>query len=222
MATDFIIGVPSGQVIYTKPTHISKLKALGYIQYNATLLYYIFKDETYERILNLIKDKDDSKSFVSIQESAERFFEYQANVQNYFIHPTGKVDVTGSVHIKKPTKFPFEFARISGDFIVKNAGIETLKGFPDVVGGDFIISGNLLTTLEFGPSYVGRSYDCSDNFLRTIEGTPDIIKGDFYCQGNYLLNLRNGPTRVMGIIDCRYNVGISLRDAPICTKIISK
>lgn len=224
MSTDYIVGIPSGEVIYINSSNINMLKYTGNIRFDSEISCFIFTDNDRDDVLSIIKKSSNNiKPATDNQRAISYFMSLQKNVEHYSINSRG-VSVVGSIYINggKHKFFPFTFYSISGDFIFKNSELESLKGGPNAVGGDFIVSGNGLFDLVGGPSYVGRDYDCSNNFINYLTGSPDIIKGNFDCSDNFLQNLEDGPSKVDGYLDCSSN---SLKygvEYPDCKNLIMR
>jgi hypothetical protein len=68
-------------------------------------------------------------------------------------------------NLPKYIKFKF----ISGNFMINDCNITTLKGCPDRVNGNFNCSSNKLTSLEFAPKNVERDFVCFKNLKQFSE-----------------------------------------------------
>jgi len=203
ISIDYLLGIPSGQIIDIDYKIVNDLKQAGLISYNQKYTSYIFDDDDYDNILFYLKKRVGSVNVDVIIE----FFDNQKRVNKYFITPDGFVNVDGSIYVDnlKYTKFPFKFKDISGDFIFINCKLLTLEDGPRRVNGHFDVSGNNLIDLVGGPITVRKNYDCNNNKLITLNGAPPIIGGDFNCSNNNLTDLRNGPINVRGFMDCTNN-----------------
>ena len=104
-------------------------------------------------------------------------------IENYTINPDGTIDVNGNVDLsmKKLTKLPLKFNKVSGSFYCNNNQLITLEGSPREIGVHFHCSHNKLTSLEGGPKEVGRYFCCQYNQLTSLEGGPKKVCGNFYC-----------------------------------------
>lgn len=217
LITDYLVGIPSGQIIDINYKQINNLKQDGLVEYNGTLELYVFKDRNYDKILEILGKKPKNNLGIIIE-----FFQKQPKVLKYKINKDA-INVHGSVCVENDdyTELPFSFGDISGDFIFKNCNLVTLKGSPKTVGGYFDVSHNFLIDLVDGPIHVGKSYDCSYNDLITLKGSPAIIKGDFNCSNNNLTELKNGPSKIFGFMDCTKNkLKANLDFEPECFHII--
>lgn len=226
--TDYLIGLPSGQIIDIYYKEINNIKQEGLISYHNNLMSYVFKDEDYEKVMRYLKRKiKEPEKDVSISYSDDymnkltMFFDEQKRVRTYMLTSTG-VEVSGDIYVSNSIlkRIPMKFKRVSGDFIWKDSKLETLDGAPDEVGGSFIVSNNNLSDLTGGPKYVGTLYDCSVNVLLSLEGSPDIIRSDFNCSDNLLITLKGGPKKVKGYFDCSLNQLKSMDGAPDCLHIM--
>ena len=224
---DYLIGLPSGQIIDIHYTDINNLKQEGLIVYNKGLNSYVFKDELYNNILGYLNRNSDNLPKPSIKEEfvdrVADFFDKQRNVRSYIILVGGLIDVNGDIFISggRVKKIPFLFKRVSGDFIMRDCGLENLMGAPEEVGGSFIVCYNNILTLRNGPKYVGGIYDCSENCLISLNGAPETIKGDFNCSGNFLPDLTGAPKTVGDYFDCSDNPLQNIENKPDCKHFIS-
>lgn len=203
---DYLIGIPSGQIIDIDYKMINNLKQEGLISYSKKYVGYIFDDKVYDNILFYLKRKVKRVDFIELDEIID-FFETQKHVDKYFILKDNSVDVFGSIYVESEDCkiFPIKFKNVSGDFIFKNCKLVTLENGPRIVKGHFVVSGNNLIDLIGGPVNVIKTYDCSNNKLITLNGCPPIIGGDLNCSNNKLTDFSNGPEIVRGFIDCTGN-----------------
>ena len=179
--TNYLVGLPSGQIIDIDYKEINNLKQDGFIVYSGNILSYTFDDNDYEDILKSLKRIETG----SIHEIM-KFFDNQKRITNYMFLPNGRIEVSGDVYISGVNggmnlKLPFKFNKVSGDFTFRNCNLKWLEGSPIEVGGDFDVSGNDLYSLLGGPKKVGGLYDCSNNSLNSLEGSPELISGYFDC-----------------------------------------
>ena len=220
--TDYLIGIPSGQIIDIYYKEINNLKQEGLISFDNKWMSYVFNDNNYYNILRYLKKPvPNTVGVLSLDEIME-FFDSQKKVRDYTLLADGIIDVTGDVYISGGIhkKIPFKFGKVSGDFIFKDCKLESLHNAPKEVGGNFIVNKNNLIDLEGGPTYVGKMYDCSDNLLCSLEGSPIIIYTDFDCSGNFLQDLIGAPKKIKGYFDCATNKLNSLDGIPECDEII--
>ena len=109
-----------------------------------------------------------------------------------------------------------QFNKCSGNFLVSNSNMTSLRGCPQYVEGTFDCKNNKLKTLDGGPKRVDKSYTCYNNELTSLKGCPEYIGGNFDCSYNFLKTLDGGPKHVGGNYEC-YNNGLtSLRGCPQC------
>jgi len=218
---EYLIGLPSGQIIDIDYKMINNLKQEGYIVYNKKYMSYVFKDEVYLKILKYLKMPLPSEVGSFNLDLVQEFFDNQRTVRSYMITSEG-IEVNGNVYIsgKDYVCYPFQFKQVTGDFIWKNCKLKTLEMGPKRVGGDFIVSYNDLTDLIGGPEYVGGNYDCSNNSLISLNGSPKMIFKDFDCSGNKVTSFKGGPEQVKGIMDCSGNNIDVERGRPKCNLVI--
>lgn len=222
--TDYLIGLPSGQIIDIYYKEINNLKQEGMISFNNKWMSYVFDDNDYYNVLRHLKKpipNVNAGGVISMDEIME-FFDKQKNVRTYILLPDGSIDVSGDVFVSGGVhkKIPFKFGKVSGDFIFRECKLESLENAPTQVGGNFIINKNSLIELIGGPTYVGKMYDCSDNFLTSLEGTPVLIYGDFDCSNNFIQDLNDCPKKIKGYFDCTNNRIDFIMELPECDDII--
>jgi hypothetical protein len=134
------------------------------------------------------------------------------DIRDYTINfEDGTADVDGDVYLimKKLTKPPLKFGKVSGDFFCPDNQLTSLSGAPREVGGNFDCEHNKLTILVGSPEKVGGYFYCSDNGLTSLEGSPHSVGGDFYCSDNKLTSLSGISKYISGGIYCHNN---QLRD----------
>jgi len=134
-------------------------------------------------------------------------------VKSYFkIHGTIKinndvVDVEGEVSSIMPmTELPFQFGKVTGEFICPQNNLTSLKGSPCSVH-NFYLSDNKLESLEGGPTEV-NGFFCEDNRLSSLIGSPTKVTSDFNCSNNELASLIGAPKTVGGNFVC-FNCNLS-------------
>lgn len=124
--------------------------------------------------------------------------------------PDGLVDVDGTLHIVRVGHFsipvlPVQFGEVSGDVILDDIGLTTLKGVPKTVHKNFSVSNNKLLSLEHAPTICRGNFWCDGNQLTTLKGAPFYIYGNFLCDHNELTTLEGGPKIVENNFSCEYN-----------------
>ena len=95
-------------------------------------------------------------------------------ITNYIINPDESINVNGNVDLsmKKLTKLPLKFNKVSGSFYCNNNQLITLEGSPREIGVHFHCYYNKLTTLESGPTKLVGTFYC-DKYINDIK--PYII-----------------------------------------------
>lgn len=118
------------------------------------------------------------------------------------VNSNGIVDVKGSVLIfnEQMDQLPFQFGKVTGDFIVRGCGLKTLKGVPTEVGRDFVVSYNNLTTLQGCPKTVPGIFNCSANKLQNLVGGPEVVGDSYYASECGLITLHGMAKSVGGDI----------------------
>jgi len=243
-SNDYIIGIPSGEIIEIEPQMINSLKQRGFITYNLDFRAHTFQDKEYNLVFQFVSSfqslnkKDfkyipigDSSPFPAnyskkdLSNKVSDFMGNQRSIKSYKIEEDFMVSVKGSIIVigdNKLSLLPFSFKSIEGDFIIKDCRLRDLRGCPSRIVGNFDISGNEIFELTHGPVNVGGDYNCSDNVLADLTGSPDIIRGDFDCSNNLLLSLKGSPMTVAGVFDCTKNKHlVTLQYAPSCKLIVS-
>ncbi len=132
------------------------------------------------------------------------------NIENYTINSNGSVDVDGSVYLFQKTlvEIPLNFNNVTGDFLISDNRITSLRGCPREVGGDFSCSRNKITNLIGGPEFVGSEYFANSNYLlNSLEGSPTHVGKDFNLYSNNKLTSLKGCPLILNnldISDCQY------------------
>lgn len=104
--------------------------------------------------------------------------------------------------------------RITGNFVISESNMGSLKGIPKFIQGHVLVRNNKLTSLQDGPTYVGKSFYCDFNELTSLKGAPNKINGTFSCEHNRLSTLIGGPEEVSENFICDHNQLTSLEGAP--------
>ncbi len=118
------------------------------------------------------------------------------NKLKYEVHEDGSVSIDGDVHFRYNeqgrldvsdnigkyivSRLPFNFQKVTGDFMCPNLLI-SLTGSPRHVGGSFTSGpdNQSISSLEGAPDYVGKDFWCMSTLLKSLEGAPEVIKGFF-------------------------------------------
>jgi hypothetical protein len=65
--------------------------------------------------------------------------------------------------MKKLTKLPLKFGKVTGWFDCSHNQLTSLEGCPTSVGGNFWCTNNQLTSLKGGPTIVNGHFGCGGN-----------------------------------------------------------
>lgn len=125
------------------------------------------------------------------------------DIYKYKINNDGTVDIDGDVNLfnKQINIIPIKFGLVSGNFLLTNNNLESLKGCPNIVQGNFKCISNKIKTLEGSPIEVGGNYSCSFNSeLESTYGMPLEIGKDFKCFGNPKLKELDSVSNIGGYI----------------------
>ena len=101
-------------------------------------------------------------------------------IRNWSINSEGLVDVDGDVDLSYELynsgikKIPFNFGKVTGNFICQRNDLKSLEGSPREVGGDFNCEMNILTNLKGAPQSVGGDFKCSSWSLLSLEGIGHV------------------------------------------------
>ena len=89
-------------------------------------------------------------------------------IENYTINPDGSIDVDGNVDLsmKKLTKLPLKFNKVSGFFNCSSSQLITLEGCPKEVGGSFYCEYNKLISSR---SNVNEYDDISEEDIELLK-----------------------------------------------------
>ena len=121
---------------------------------------------------------------------------------------TGVVDVEGNIHLNyKMTHLPVTFGTVTGNFIVSNRGLTSLKGSPQTVGGSFVCWQNPITSLEHAPLVAKEAVYTRDCLLTSLEHCPQT--SELYTQQNPLQSL-NGLPDNLKFVGVTYNPDLGL------------
>ena len=168
------------------------------------------KNEEYIKYLKTIFKSNNSK-FIPIKNKLDKL-----GIKNYTIRKDGKIDVDGDVRFYDMAleKIPFNFGKVTGDFICMYNNLISLEGMPDWIGGYCKISNNKLKSLKHVSKYVGLGFDCSVNDLEDILYSPEHIDGYYNCSYNNIKTLENSIKFVGGDFVCYDNQILSLKNLP--------
>lgn len=218
--TDYVVGMPSGEVIDVTDEEFVKLKKERLLKYNNQKHYFQFLDLNYKTIRNLLRNPLKIQDIHNIMNKLD--------IANYKINADFTVDVNGDVDISQRglSKFPVTFGRVTGNFDCSINRFTNLVGAPREIGGFFDCSMNKIYTLIGGPRYVAGGYYCMENNLEdlegfpeycqvcfdasknsliTLKGTPEVVEATFFnVSHNKLKDLTKGPRKTVNF-DCSYN-----------------
>jgi len=101
----------------------------------------------------------------------------------------GSYDVNGNVvyllfrtdtrETPAPSKLPFKFGKVKGNFIIRSENIKTLEGCPTEVGGDFKVDECGIKDLVGAPTKVGKEFQCIEcDSLKSLKGFPQYVGGN--------------------------------------------
>lgn len=105
-------------------------------------------------------------------------------IENYYIHPDGTVDVDGNVDIRdtKYKHLPVKFGLVTKHFMIVNCTITTLVGSPERVRGNFMFTRTNVSSFEGVPKVIEGELHYSDNKnLYSPKGLEELQLGEgFY------------------------------------------
>jgi hypothetical protein len=189
---DYIIGMPSGEVIDVDEDDIVNLKKQRLLKFDQKVKCFTFLDQNYKMVrkylvtderMNVIKD-----FFKSIDVS----------MKDVEIHDDLSVSVYGDVDMSQKglVNIPIKFVTVDGDFDCSLNKLINLNNSPNFVTGDFDCSCNKIYTLVSGPTHVAGGYYCNENFLMNLEGYPLLCKVAFDASNNHIHNLKGCPEKI--------------------------
>jgi len=186
---DYIIGIPSGEVIDVNDDDIVTLKKQRLLKFERNLKCFTFLDQNYKMVRkHLITEErlDKIKSFFDSIDVSMKFVE---------IHDDMSVSVHADVDMSQKglTSIPVKFVTVDGDFDCSLNKLNNLYNAPSFVTGDFDCSCNKIYTLIDGPTHVAGGYYCSENFLTTLDGYPILCKRAFDASKNHIYTLKGVP-----------------------------
>ena len=192
---DYIICVPSGEVIYIDECDIEPLMKFNYVFYDVNRgILSTNRWACSDFLSSKIKLYLDNKVKTIKDEIKEFLHECGLLKDQYNIYDDMSVDAVGPVNMsyKNLTKIPVKFNRCTSDFICEHNKLNTLVNAPRIIHGNFNCSFNHLDDLVGGPLFVSNNYNCSNNLIMSLKGIPSKLK-DFNCSGNLLRDLKDVP-----------------------------
>jgi len=115
------------------------------------------------------------------------------NIKNYTINDDNSIDVDDDVNltIKKLTKLPLNFNKVTGYFACGSNNLISLNGCPKYIGKSFSCVYNNLNSFEGCPEYVGNDFYISNNNITNLDGFSKYIGGNLHCRNNPIEYLYN-------------------------------
>lgn len=206
-SNQYILGVPSGEIIEINSKILLKLIDENLINYHDVYMCYYFKDKYYKNVKRIISEFNDTE----IDKYQKDYIEFNLDkfeIKNYIINDDLSVDVRGDVDIsgRNLIKIPIKFNIIDGDFDCSNNKLTNLVNSPRTINGIFNCSKNNIYTLIGGPNFIKMAYDCSDNLLEELDGYPIICPNIFDCSNNQINTLKHLP-KILDVVffDVSYN-----------------
>lgn len=188
---DYIISLPSGEVVYAKEREIYNLQKIRIVDYNIEINDWFCEDVNLEYVKDYILKNN--KTF-----SKEEIFDFLISLDlerdQFKIFDNLSVDVYAPVFMsnKKLHKIPINFNRATSNFDCSFNYLTTLENSPKIVHGNFNCSYNFLQNLVGGPLHVSKGYNCGNNKLNSLKGSPRKVSF-FNCSNNNLNNLTDVP-----------------------------
>lgn len=167
----------------------------------------------------------------SIQDSVKKLF----GTDNVSIDDNLIVNSYHSLTLLSPIdELPFQFGRVEGDFICKDTGLKSFKGFPKFIGGSLIVRTNQISNFDDFPEFIDGDIDLYENKLTklynlpknhkyslnlncnqiaSLEGLPEKIGGTLKIMSNQLTHLK-GTLKEVNNLECSYNKITSLEGMP--------
>lgn len=189
--TNYIVGLPSGEVIDVSHDEFMILKKNHLIKINQKNDYFNFSDHNYKKIKDLLTK--DIATYVQYV----HFMTNKFKISNYKINTDLSVDVDGNVDIGNSnlSKIPIKFGKVNGNFDCAINKLTNLVNAPNEVSGLFDCSFNKIYTLIGGPIYA-NSYVCTDNNLEDLRGFPAYCNKLFDCSRNNINTLDGLPREI--------------------------
>ncbi len=76
------------------------------------------------------------------------------------------------------------FIDVEGDLDLSGKSLFGITRRYGVVTGNCLVSNNKLTSLKGSPRFVTKGFYCYKNYLTSLEGCPSDVGGDFVCTHN--------------------------------------
>jgi len=192
---DYVVCLPSGEVIYTEGADLKELELKRIIFKNSYKDIYFLCADYYANNVRKYIEAVRKPVISSTRSNIMKFLEDCGLLPDqYKILEDLSIDVMGPVNMsyKNLKKIPFKFNRCTSNFNCSHNNLITLENSPASVHGVFNCSYNDLENLENGPKMVSKAYNCSNNYLKTLKGAP-IRLTFFDCSNNLLTDLKYAP-----------------------------
>jgi len=188
---NYIVFLPSGEVIYTSLSNIYDMLSQDLVETSQMMTYpdiFFAYDADRKTIVKFI-----DKSKIQKNEIVGFLLHCGLKHDNFLIYDDMSIDIYGSINMAylDLIKIPYKFNRCSGDFICSYNKLLTIKNSPKYVGGKFDCSYNYIQTLVGGPDQV-TTYLCNNNKLKNLEGSPKYVKF-FNCSSNNIISYDDAP-----------------------------
>ena len=199
---DYIICIPSGEVIYIDDNDIEPLRKMNFTFFdvNRGILStnrWVCSDFLAPKIKEYIGKKNVGWKWQTTEKERIEYFLLECGLlkDQYNIYDDMSVDAMGPVNMsyKNLKKIPVKFRRCTSDFTCEQNKLITLDNAPHTIHGSFNCSFNHLDDLKGGPRLVSGVYNCSNNIIMSLEGAPSKLR-DFNCSGNLLRDLKHAPS----------------------------
>lgn len=210
VVTEYVVGIPSGEVIDVSQDEFAKLKKARVLRYDQHKKMFTFLDANYSSVRRIISNSPERLAYIDYIMDALK-------VEKYKIKEDLTVDVDGDVDfsVGMLKKIPVKFGKVTGNFNCSYNALNNLTNSPTQIGGIFNCSGNEIYTLIKGPSYVAGGYFCTDNRLENLEGFPMYCEIIFDARRNKLKSLNGCPEKInCRKFDVSYNNLRNLKGGP--------
>jgi hypothetical protein len=212
VVTEYIVGIPSGEVIDVTPDEFTRLRKNRVVRYDQQKKMFRFLDDNYKVIRKILLHSPERVAYI----------EYIMNtlkipVNKYKVNSDLSVDVTGNIDFSSQNlkKIPIKFGVVNGDFCISYNQLNNLVNSPSQISGYFDCSSNEIYTLVGGPRFVAGGYYCNDNNLENLEGFPIYCEVTFTAQRNKLNSLHGCPEKITcRHFDVSYNRIKNLKGGP--------
>lgn len=210
IGSDYIVGIPSGEVFDVDDNQFVRLKNKNLIKHHPRLRCFTFDDKDInlvEKTLLGPRELDKIRDILKVFEINK----YAIDDEDLGVHVFQDVDISG-LGLKN---IPVKFKTIKGSFICKNNKLNNLTNSPEQISGLFDCSINSIYTLIGGPKYVAGGYYCDNNKISTLIGFPGHCQVRFDASHNEIISLKGCPKKLdIRYFDVSYNKLKNLKDGP--------